>query len=65
MKAITLQASASILKGPLVIVPCGQEKIWDKKPDLGPVPARDVYTGAPFKVNREYAEIMVKPHSHR
>lgn len=44
------------MKDPLVVVPCGQGKIWDKKPDIGPVPARDVYTGAPFKVNREYAE---------
>ena len=40
----------------LVIVPCGKSKIWDKKPDVSNVKARDVYTGAPFKVNREYAE---------
>jgi len=40
----------------LVIVPCGQGKIWDSEPDRGPVAARDAYTGAPFKVNRAYAE---------
>ncbi len=40
----------------LVVVPCGQGKIWDKYPKLGAVAARDAYTGAPFKVNREYAE---------
>jgi len=40
----------------LVIVPCGKSKIWDKKPEVSNVKARDVYTGAPFKVNREYAE---------
>lgn len=40
----------------LVIVPCGQAKIWDKDPGRGPVPARDAYTGSPFKVNRAYAE---------
>lgn len=40
----------------LVIVPCGQGKIWDKSPGAGPAAARNAYTGAPFKVNREYAE---------
>lgn len=40
----------------LVIVPCGQSKVWDGAPGRGPVAARDAYTGAPFKVNREYAE---------
>lgn len=40
----------------LVIVPCGRRKIWDLDPTAGPTPARDAYQGAPFKVNREYAE---------
>lgn len=40
----------------LVVVPCGARKIWATHPDLGPVPAKDAYTGTPFKVNREYAE---------
>jgi hypothetical protein len=40
----------------LVIVPCGQSKVWDKEPDRGPVRAKDAYTGAPFKINRAYAE---------
>ncbi len=40
----------------LVIVPCGRRKVWDLDPAAGPTPARDAYQGAPFKVNREYAE---------
>ena len=40
----------------LVVVPCGKRKIWDKDPAAGPTKAKDVYIGAPFKVNREYAE---------
>lgn len=44
------------MKGILVIVPCGQAKIWDRHPQLGSVAARDAYTGPPFKVNRQYAE---------
>lgn len=40
----------------LVIVPCGKRKIWDRFPAIGPVRARDAYIGAPFKVNRKYAE---------
>jgi len=40
----------------LVVVPCGKRKIWDKHPERGPTEAREVYVGAPFKVNREYAE---------
>ncbi len=44
------------MKGTLVIVPCGQRKIWDEKPNLGPTPAQHAYIGAPFKVNKQYAE---------
>ena|SRR5437667_12008823 len=44
------------MKGTLVIIPCGQRKIWDKEPNRGPTPARDAYIGPPFKVNKEYAE---------
>src|SRR3954469_17621153 len=40
----------------LVIVPCGQSKVWDADPQHGPAPAREAYTGPPFKVNRAYAE---------
>lgn len=40
----------------LVVVPCGRSKIWRKKPRAGPTRARSAYAGAPFKVNREYAE---------
>jgi hypothetical protein len=44
------------MKGTLVIVPCGQGKVWDADPNRGSVPACDAYNGAPFKVNRAYAE---------
>ena len=44
------------MNGVLVIIPCGKGKVWDRKPHAGAVRARDAYTGAPFKVNREYAE---------
>jgi hypothetical protein len=40
----------------LVVVGCGKEKIWDRYPDAGPTPAKDVYTGPYFKLNRRYAE---------
>lgn len=40
----------------LVIVPCGSAKIWVRHPDAGPTPARDAYTGYPFRVNRAFAE---------
>ena len=40
----------------LVIVPCGLSKVWGKDPRRGPTPARAAYTGAPFIVNRAYAE---------
>ena len=40
----------------LVVVPCGKRKIWDRNPTAGPTKAKDAYIGAPFKVNREYAE---------
>src|SRR5687767_11982125 len=40
----------------LVVVPCGRSKVWDRHPERGPVLAKDAYTGAPFKVNRAYAE---------
>jgi hypothetical protein len=40
----------------LIVVPCGQCKIWDRRPAHGPAPARDAYTGAPFQLNRRYAE---------
>jgi hypothetical protein len=40
----------------LVVVPCGTAKIWKHHPDQGPTPAKEAYVGAPFKVNREFAE---------
>lgn len=42
--------------GLLVIVPCGKAKIWAKHPQAGPTAAADAYVGAPFTVNRRYAQ---------
>jgi hypothetical protein len=40
----------------LCIVPCAKRKIWDNKPDLGPVEAKYAYVG-PFSTKcRKYAE---------
>jgi hypothetical protein len=44
------------LSGLLVVVPCGKAKIWDRNVQAGPTAAADTYTGAPFTVNRKYAE---------
>ena len=43
---------------PLVVVPSGRRKIWEMNPNARPTLAKNVYTGPPFKVNREYAEIF-------
>jgi len=45
-----------MIKGLLVIIPCGAGKVWDNAPNYGPCLAKDAYTGSPFKVNRKYAE---------
>ena len=42
--------------GVLVVVPCGQKKIWDKSPSAGPTEAKNSYLGSPFVVNRSFAE---------
>ena len=46
----------------LCIVPCGKQKVWDKRPEAGPTPARDVYTGNFTTQHRKYAE-QFYPHS--
>jgi len=38
------------------IVPCGKAKAWDRYPDLGPVPAREAYTGPLAVATRRYAQ---------
>lgn len=43
-------------RGLLVIVACGSAKIWKKHPEAGPTAAARAYIGAPFTVNRRYAE---------
>ena len=54
--AADLPATPSVERRTLVIVPCGRAKIWERKTDAGPTEAKDVYTGPPFVVNRQYAE---------
>jgi hypothetical protein len=44
------------MNGVLVIVPCGQKKIWDRTPGAGPTAAKDAYIGPPFGMNRAFAE---------
>ena len=43
-------------KRTLVIVPCAQQKAWDKNPKLGSVSAKEAYTSIPFRLNRQFAE---------
>ena len=45
-----------MVRGLLVIVPCGQKKIWSRNPKAGATPAKDAYTGPPFAVNKAFAE---------
>jgi len=40
----------------LCIVPCGNKKIWDRRPDIGPQKAKNVYIGPLAIKCREYAE---------
>jgi len=40
----------------ICIVPCGVKKIWDKYPDAGPTPAKDVYIGVFARKCQEYAQ---------
>jgi hypothetical protein len=49
-----------MIKDLLVIIPCGAGKIWDKSPAHPSCPAKDVYTGSPFKVNKQYAEMFAE-----
>ena len=45
----------------LVIVPCGQKKVWEKHPEAGPTIAKNVYAGSPFIVNQKFADAFGKP----
>lgn len=40
----------------LVIVPCGSRKIWSRFPKSRATKAEEAYVGAPFKVNRAFAQ---------
>lgn len=46
----------STQKGILIIVPCGQKKIWDRNPSVGATTAKDAYTGPPFGINKAFAQ---------
>lgn len=50
------RASGRAVDGYLVVVSCGDEKIWKRRPDAGPTVARDAYTSSKFKKSRLYAE---------
>lgn len=40
----------------LIVVQCGEKKIWKDNPELGMVEAKDAYTSPYFGKNRTYAE---------
>jgi hypothetical protein len=40
----------------ICIVTCGIKKIWDKYPEAGPTPAKDVYIGVFARKCQEYAQ---------
>ncbi len=40
----------------LCVIPCGNRKIWDRYPGIGPTKAKNVYTGAFAAACRKYAE---------
>lgn len=44
------------MTGVLVIVPCGQKKIWDQSPRTGLATAKDAYIGPPFGINKAFAK---------
>ncbi len=55
--------SATIRKRPptVLVVGCGKAKIWDTKPCVGRVAAKDAYTSSLFRLCRRHAE---KHHPH-
>lgn len=44
------------MRRPLIIVQCGESKIWRKHPNTGPTRAKDAYVSVYFRLNRAYAE---------
>ncbi|WP_188454637.1 DUF6884 domain-containing protein [Virgibacillus oceani] len=42
----------------LSVIPCGIKKIWDKQPELGPVPAGEAYIGTFHRLCQNYAEMF-------
>ena len=40
----------------LLIIPCGKKKIWDVKPSLKSVTAKDAYISTYFRLCRSYSE---------
>lgn len=48
------------MKRSLCIISCGSKKVWDKKPDIGYIEAKNAYTGNYFKKNMLYASTFYK-----
>ena len=46
----------SAIPGYLVVVSCGAQKIWNRRPDAGPTQARDAYISPVFRASRRYAQ---------
>jgi len=44
------------LDGLLVVVSCGEQKIWKRYPDAGSTVTQDAYTSSQFTKSRRYAE---------
>ncbi|MBC1603348.1 hypothetical protein HCJ39_01220 [Listeria rocourtiae] len=40
----------------MIIIPSGKPKIWDRHQGIGPVPAKEAYTGTFHRLCRVYAE---------
>jgi len=40
----------------LVVISCGSKKIWDKNPNAGPTPARDVYISGYVTILKSYPQ---------
>lgn len=45
-----------MLTGYLVVVSCGEDKIWKRSPGAGPTAAQSAYVSSPFRTSRRYAE---------
>jgi len=44
------------LQQTLVVVPCGKQKVWNRRPSAGPTPAERAYTSNYFNLCKKYAQ---------